>query len=89
MKFQGAVIREQGVTFAVVIVKKHVLDNMNAAKGTIQSFAPLFSGLPVVLMARGYQGRPSYYGRRDIAKFMANVPLSAIPWREYTLNRRT
>ena len=26
MTFQGAVIREQGVTFAVVIVKKHVID---------------------------------------------------------------
>lgn len=89
MKFQGAVIKEQGVTFAVVIVKKHILDNLNTAKEAIQSFAPIFLDLPVVLMAQDYQGRPSYYGRRDIAKFMANVPLSAIPWQEYTLNRRT
>lgn len=86
MKFQGALIKEQGVTFAIVIVKKHVLDNLNAAQRTIQTFAPVFSGFPVVLMAQDLQGRPSYYGRRDIAKFMANVPLSAIPWREYTLN---
>jgi hypothetical protein len=27
MTFQGAVVREQGVTFAVVIVKKHVIDS--------------------------------------------------------------
>ena len=27
MKFQGAVIKEQGVTFAIVVVKKSVLDN--------------------------------------------------------------
>ena len=86
MKFQGAVIKEQGVTFAVVIVKKHILDNLNAAQETVQAFAPVFSGFPVVLMAQDHQGRPSYYGRKDIAKFMANVPLSAITWREYTLN---
>ena len=86
MKFQGAVIREQGVTFAVVIVKKHVLDNPNAAQKAIQTFGSVFSGFPVTLMAQDYQGHPSYYGRRDIAKFMANVPLSAISWREYTLN---
>ncbi|MCY3789729.1 MAG: hypothetical protein OXH63_13175 [Gemmatimonadetes bacterium] len=85
MKFQGAVIKEQGITFAVVIVKKYVLDNLNTAKETIQSFAPIFSGLPVVLMAQDHKGNPSYYGRKDIAEFMANVPLSAIPWREYTL----
>jgi hypothetical protein len=27
MKFQGAVIKEQGVTFAVVVVKMSVIDN--------------------------------------------------------------
>lgn len=86
MKFQGALIKEQGVTFAIVIVKKHILDNPNAAQETIQTFVPVFSGSPVVLMAQDYQGHPSYYGRRDIARFMADVPLSAIPWREYTLN---
>ena len=26
------------------------------------------------------------YGRRDIARFLSGVPLSAIPWREYTIN---
>jgi hypothetical protein len=28
VRFQGAVIKEQGVTFAVVVVKKSVIDNM-------------------------------------------------------------
>ena len=27
MKIQGAVIKEQGVTFAIVVVKKRVIDN--------------------------------------------------------------
>jgi len=86
MRFQGAVIREQGQTFAVVVVKRHVIDNRATATGAIASFSPAFPGMPVVLMAQASSGRPSYYGRPDISKFLANVPIQAIPWRDYTLN---
>jgi hypothetical protein len=85
MKVQGAVIREQGITFAVVIVKPHVVQNQFEANQAIQSFSPIF-GHPVVLMAQNSRGTPTYYGRRDIAQFMSGVPLHAIPWREYTIN---
>lgn len=85
MTFQGAVIREQGVTFAVVIVKKHVIDSSAEANQTITAFQPVFPGLPVVLMAQDYQGTPTYYGRQDIARFLATVPLEAIPWKQYTV----
>ena len=86
MRFQGAVIREQGVTFAIVIVKKHVIDSVSQANEAIGSFRPMFPGLPVVLMAQDQRGRPTYYGRRDISRFLASVPVQAIPWRDYTLN---
>lgn len=86
MVFQGAVIREQGVTFAVVIVKPHVVSISTEASEAIASFQPLFPGLPVVLMAQDSRGTPTYYGRWDIAKFMANVPVSAVPWKEYMAN---
>jgi len=85
MTFQGAVIREQGVTFAVVIVKKHVIDSSSEASRAIAAFQPVFPGVPVVLMAQDYQGTPTYYGRQDIARFLASVPLSAIPWMEYSV----
>ncbi len=85
MRVQGAVIREQGQTFAVVIVKPHVVDNRSEAAATIASFTPVF-GVPVVLMAQDSRGCPTYYGRPDIARFMSGVPLHAIPWREYTIN---
>lgn len=86
MTFQGAVIREQGVTFAVVIVKKHVIDSGSTEAGrAIAAFQPVFPGLLVVLMAQDYQGTPTYYGRQDIARFLADVPLEAIPWMEYTV----
>jgi hypothetical protein len=74
MRFQGAVIREQGVTFAIVIVKPHVIDNAFEADRTMASLQPVFPGMPVVLMAQDYRGVPTYYGRRDISQFMASVP---------------
>jgi hypothetical protein len=85
MTFQGALIREQGVTFDLVIVKKHVIDNSSEASRAIAAFQPVFPGLPVVLMAQNYRGTPTYYGRQDIARFLASVPLEAIPWKEYTV----
>ena len=86
MKFQGAVIKEQGVTFAVVIVKKSVIDFSSEAIKAIQSFQPFFPGIPILLMAQDHHGIPTYYGRKDIAQFMASVPLHAVPWKEYTTN---
>lgn len=84
MSFDGAVIREQGVTFAIVIVKPHILQNSHQANRTAAEFQQaFFPGMPVVLMAQDHHGTPTYYGRQDIAKFLANTPLSAIPWKRY------
>jgi len=85
MRVQGAVIREQGQTFAVVIVKPHVVQDSGIAADTMRSFMPVF-GVPIVLMAQDGRGVPTYYGRRDLARFMSSVPLRAIPWKEYTIN---
>ena len=85
MRIEGAVIREQGQTFAVVVVKQHVVQSSSEAADAIRSFMPVF-GVPIVLMAQDSRGRPTYYGRPDIAKFMASVPLNAIPWREYSVS---
>ena len=85
-KFQGAVIKEQGQTFAVVVVKQHIINNKSEAGKVIQSMQPYFPGLPIVLMAQDHRGVPTYLGRDDIARFMASVPLHAIPWKEYTVS---
>lgn len=85
-QFEGAVIREQGVTFAIVVVRQSVLQSTSEANRTIQSFQPAFPGMPVVLMAQDGRGRPTYFGRRDLSQFMANVPLQAVPWKRYTIN---
>lgn len=86
MKFQGALIKEQGITFGIVAVKPHILTNDTEAKKLIAVFeTQVFVGHPVVLMAQDASGRPSYYGRKDIADFLAKTPLAAIPWKEYTV----
>lgn len=85
-KLQGAIIKEQGVTFAIVVVKPHVVSNRAEASNLINgSLAQLFGGIPVVLMAQNSRGVPTYLGRQDIVNFLAQVPLNAIPWKEYTI----
>ncbi len=86
MKLQGAIIKEQGIHFAIVVVKQHVVQNPSTANGMIQTCRPVFAGVPVVLMAQNSRGTPTYYGRKDIAKFMAGVPLSAVRWKEFTIS---
>jgi hypothetical protein len=86
MQFEGAVIREQGITFAVVVVRKPVIDHRPEADHAIRAFGGAFPGLPVVLMAQDGRGTPLFYGRPDLSRFLSKVSLRAIPWRRYTLN---
>ena len=52
MRFEGAVIREQGVTFGIVVVKPHILNN-NSQVAEMQGFGRrAFGNMPIVLMAQ-------------------------------------
>lgn len=86
MKIQGAEIREQGVEFAIVVVKKRVVDSRLEANRAIEAFSPLFPGLPLVLAAQDHRGQFIYYGRDDISRFLASIRPSRIPWKEYTFS---
>jgi hypothetical protein len=86
MQIEAAMIQEQGVKFAVVIVKKHVIQQPSQRVAAQEGFARLFPGVPIVLMAQDARGIPTYWGRDDIVKFLANTELSRIPWRRYTFN---
>lgn len=86
MQFEGALVREQGVTFAIVIVKPHILNSGHHADEVACSFQPAFPGVPIVLMAQNSRGVPTYRGRRDLVNFLSRVPMQAIPWKRYTLN---
>jgi len=86
MQFDGAVIREQGVRFAIVVVKPHVLDSSSASQSARFSYSRFFPGMPIILMAQNSNGIPTYQGRTDIVRFLANLHPSRIPWKTYTVN---
>lgn len=86
MRFQGALIKEQGVTFGIVIVKPYVLSVPSEADSMRAFGTRVFGSVPIILMAQNSRGIPTYSGRRDIVKFLSKVPMQAIPWREYTLS---
>lgn len=85
MTFDGAVITEQGVTFAIVVVKPHIIQNSFSANKARNSFSVHFPGIPIILMAQNSRGLPTYHGRSDIVKFLANIHPSRIPWKRYTV----
>jgi len=84
MQFEGAVIKEQGVTFAIVIVKPSVLNNSIEYDNARSFFSPIFPGIPIILMAQSSGGTPTYQGRTDIVKFLVNIHPSRIPWKRYS-----
>jgi len=85
MQFDGALVKEQGVTFAIVIVKPHVLNSSDRedVRDSFRRFFPM--GVPLILMAQDSRGIPTYHGRTDIVKFLANSDHRRIPWKRYTV----
>lgn len=86
MKVQAAVVKEQGVVFAVVVVKRHVLDDRALASRAQLGFRRLFPGMPIVLMAQDGRGTPTYLGRPDIVRFLARISMHRMPWKEFTFS---
>lgn len=83
MSFDGALIKEQGVTFAIDVVKPSVLTNPNK-EAIRQTFSRYFGFVPTVLMAQNSRGIPTYDGRRDLVKFLSHIHPSRIPWKHFT-----
>ena len=82
MEITAALIREQGVEFAVVLVRQHV-SSSGLRDATARGFASLFPGRPIVLCSQDSRGMPTYYGRPDLVKFLANVAIQRLPWKKY------
>jgi hypothetical protein len=87
VQFEVALVREQGVEFAVVAVKPHVLNSAHEQNSIRSALAPHCGwAVPIVLMAQDDQGVPTYSGRRDVVGFLANsVLVEQLPWRTMTL----
>ena len=86
MKLHGAVVKEQGVSFAIIIVKKSAMQTSYTARKARASVQGLFPRLPIVLASQDSGGRFEYRGRNDLVKFLASIDASRIPWKEYTIS---
>ena len=84
MNFDGAVIREQGVTFAIAVVKRGVISAPNQRDQSVAYFRNYFGGIPIVLMEQDHHGTPTWYGRPDLTRFLQGVQFGTIPWKRYT-----
>ena len=84
MKMQAAVVIEQGVTFAVVAVRPEVTNYTYRAVKMRNELQRVFKNMPIILMSMDSHGRPHYYGRRDIVRFLNSIRVEQIPWRIYT-----
>ena len=85
MRLHGAVVRERGKTFVIIIVKRYVINSRFQANETIEAFQNEFQNIPIILMAQDHRGTPTYYGRHDIVNILKNVPVECIPWKIYYL----
>lgn len=82
MEITAAVVKEQGVRFVVVLVKQQATQ-LASRDATQRSLASLFPGDLIVLCAQNLRGVPTYYGRHDIVRFLANIDMRRLPWKQY------
>ncbi len=88
MQIDGAIVTEQGVTFAIVVVKAAAMQTTTDADRTRASFQTIrdFHGLPLILASQDGMGQFTYQGRHDIVDFLASIDPSRIPWKHYTIS---
>ncbi|HMR94842.1 MAG TPA: hypothetical protein PKE05_04850 [Microthrixaceae bacterium] len=79
----AAVIREQGVVFAVVAVKPHVLNEPEKRAAAVGELRAALGQPLIVLMSQDNRGKATFWGRSDLVRFLSRVPTSAMPWKRY------
>ncbi len=82
--FDGALIREQSVTFGIVVARR---GSSSMDKAHLMAMASrMFGGVPAVAMEQDGRGVPTYFGRPDLVRFLASIPMESIPWKRYTVS---
>lgn len=83
---EAAVFREQNVSVAVIAVQKHVLNDVGRRDDVIVDCQKLFPGCNIILMGQDSYGRPTYYGRSDITRFLSRIDMRRLPFKRYNVN---
>ena len=79
----AALVREQGVTFAVAVVRNHVLNSPQSADQTIRAVSQALDCPLVVLM--GESNRKLRGNRQDIVSFVSRLDPARLPWRKWNV----
>ncbi|EHQ87525.1 hypothetical protein [Desulfosporosinus youngiae] len=82
---EGAVVKEQGITFAIVVVKHTITKNSKENLEATNAYRHVFPNMPIILMGKDSQGKSTYFGQQDIVKFLAKIDPHRIPWRRYII----
>ena len=79
----AALVREQNITFAVAIMKDHVLNNPSTENQQIQAVASALGCQLVVLL--GERNRKLRGNRKDVVDFVASIDPARLPWKKYSV----
>lgn len=82
-QLHAAIVREQNITFAVAMMKDHVLNSPATADEQIQAVASALGCHLVVLM--GERNRKLRGNRKDVVDFVARIHPSRLPWKKYQI----
>ena len=85
MQVEAALVREQGVDFVVVPVRNGILESSTRRDAVTRDLQRAWPKAHVVLLHQGSDGRPRYYGRIDIVRFLTSVTPSRLPWKTWSL----
>lgn len=80
-KMIAALVKEQGVTFAVVRVKDSVVTSP-AMSGEMIQYASQALRCPLVVLM-GERSKRLQGNRQDVVNFVSKVHPSRLPWREW------
>lgn len=87
MTLTAALVKEQGVVFAVVLAQPHVVNSPSQSTDMLQALRTVrdFQHIPIVLAAQS-GSQVLYRGRDDIVRFLQSVPFLSLPWHEYFIS---
>lgn len=84
-QIDGAIVKVQGVKVAIVLVKRHVIEDSDEAKEARNAYSYIFPGMPIVLVGQDSEEPPTYLGNKRILEALAKIDYRKIPWKHYTV----
>lgn len=84
-QIEGAIVKDHGIKYAIIVVNHDVVQHAGKNEEAINAYSHLFPDMPIILLGKDWQGKSTYYGRKDIVDFISTVDANRIPWRRYII----